>query len=354
MAAGPARLIDEELMESISKGFLRYDLTRTYQVLTDTRTDGPATALSASGLPATGTVALLGSVPVYCVSRHPKRVDTDKTAKKWNIVTRWSNSTENFLRDVNGQPTTDPTQIVKEVDLDYQAFNEPIRNATMINVTQGPYDDPDLTLFSPPWLASSKGPICNSAGEVIYAERQSHFRRIMVAKYYRDWSSTFDDYIDKINDAEVVITQTDQDGTRATYTFAARTLRIDDVIKTDIWKDGKLFFKAGFVMSENKRTWIHSEVDRGQNQRVFVGQYKSDGTRWTAEQMANQNPPITPPWGLVPIKQDNVAVGEPRKLNGTGAPINVDNWYGETINKDSAIYVNYKVYEEADFSALNL
>lgn len=352
MSAGAAQLVDESIGESIASGFVRIDMTRVYQVLTTDRSDGASTVMGASGLPSIGSSVLYGTATLWCIGRKPSRVDKGSTAKKWNISTRWTNDASSFLRTSGGIPTTDPVQAAKTVEIEFVETMEPIRDAEYLSVTDGAYHNGTEVYGADDieWLAASTGPILNSAGDPILAERPTFNRMVTVWRYYRDYPDDLEQYINNINSLEVKVTQEDIQGIRATHTFPAKTLRFGAPRVEPQWQDGKLFFRVGVTLMEDKRTWIHSELDRGQRQRVFVGQNKTDGTTWTAGDLANLDPPVTSDgFALLDIEREGYAPGEPLRLNGYGLPASVDPL---SLDLNKSFYVNYKKYPETDFSGI--
>lgn len=353
MSVGPAKLIDESLKESIVNGFVRYDMVRTYQVLTTDRTDSSIAVLGASGLPFAGLAVLLSSgVPVYCTNRQAKRSGLQDTAKKWHVTTNWSNDAgQSFLRTDNGTPTFDPLTASRLIEVEYQESMEPIRDATFTGTTEGPYHDGTPAQNQPSWLQGHKGPIVNSAGDPIFAEKPNFNRVVTVWKWYRDYPSNLETYINNINSADLTLTQNDKDGERLSITFPKQTIRFGLPRVEYHWKDGRLFFRVGVVLVEDKRTWIHSELDRGQRMRVFVGQTRSDGSSWTGNQLAALEPPISPlGFTMVDIEQEGYAPGEPLRLNGRGVPCQYDT---NTSNRDKSFYNNFGVFTETDFSGID-
>jgi hypothetical protein len=353
MSVGAATLIDENVNESIASGFIRYDMTRSYQVLTTEREDSSFQVLQAVGLPAVGTVVLLGGVvPIYCLKRTPKRTGLSDTAKKWTVTTQWSNDAgQAFMRTAGGVPTFDPTEAARVVELEYQETTEPVRDAEYLSTTVGPFHDSSSTPNQPSWLAGHKGPIVNSAGDPLFAERPTYNRIATVWKWYRDYPSNLETYINNINSAEVTLTQTDIDGVRATHTFAERTLRFGLPVTEERWKDGKLYFRVGVVLVEDKRTWIHSELDHGQRMRVFASQFKSDGSTWTGDDLQALQPPVDPlGFTMVDIESEGFAPGEPLRLNGRGLPCQYDS---DPANRDKSFYNNFKTFTETDFSSID-
>ena len=236
-----------------------------------------------------GHAGTFGAATLYAIARTPARVDDDATGRKWNVTVSYSNNTQNFSRDENGSPVTDPTDAVKTVDIQYLEYSEPINNASL------------------------------------------------------------------------TITETDSTGTVATYTFPAQTLRMKPITKQPVWIDSELFFRITFPMEHKADTWTHSEADRSQSEKIYVGQRRLDGTAWTQPEIdglfpnSTGTPPSSTILTITELNEDQVpiAVGDSRRLNGNGGRMGVVNpTDGSTPTKPC--FVNWKIYGEENFSALNL
>tara|TARA_R110000751_G_scaffold126358_1_gene228201 strand:- start:1927 stop:3000 length:1074 start_codon:yes stop_codon:yes gene_type:complete len=355
-----AELIGENASENVKDGFVELAVTQVWQVILANRTDTFETALLAAGLPALGSAGTFGTATLYVISRVPARVDDDSTGRKWNVTVGYSNNTQNFARNDQGEPVTDPTSAAKSVDIQYLEYSEPITDATFDSVTEGGGYSVGTALTSPSWL--DDGDICVSTGESILAERTAYRQVITVSRLESSWTSTYEDYQNTINNASLTITETDSTGTVATYTFPAQTLRMKPITKQPVWIDSELFFRISFPMEHKADTWIHAEADRSQSERVFYGppaQIKPGGGDWTEAEIDALNPqaaPGTVKWTLLTMSiqnesGDTIAVGDSRPLNGNGARLGVD--ATSNVNGKSC-YVNWKIFEEKNFSTLNL
>ncbi len=156
-----------------------------------------------------------------------------------------------------------------------------------------------------------------------------------------------------------MITEEDQNGVRATYTYPAKTLKMKPITKVPVWRDGILYFRVSFSMEYNPLTWEHSELDASQSERVYVGQKKPGGGTYTQADIDKMNPDATAgsvKFGIVPmvfkdIDGNFVAVGDRRPLNGTGARLGVDE---STNTQGKTCFTNWRIYEEKSFAGLNL
>ena len=352
-----AQLISENASETIKSGFVELGVTQVWQVILANRSDPFTSALSASGLPALQASGTFGTATLYVISRVPSRVDEDATGKKWNVTVSWSNATEQFNRNQNGQPVSDPTDSVKQVDIAYLEYSEPITNATFENVTEGGgFEDGTAITTQPTWL--DDGNVTVSTGETVQAERTAYRQVITVSRIESSWTSTYEDYTNTINSAALTITESDASGVKATYTFPAKTLRMKPITKTPVWKDGSLYFRISFPMEHKVDTWIHSEYDRSQSERISPGQKRKGGADWTQTEINDLYPDAT---GNVPFfiqtitektsEGETVAVGDPRPLNGTGARLGVD---ATTNANGKSCFVNWSIFEEKSFAGLNL
>ncbi len=353
-----AELITENATETVKSGFVELGVNQVWQVITATRSTDFTAALGASGLPALGSAGTFGGQTLYAISRVPNRVDDDATGKKWNVTVQYSNSTEQFNRNSSGQPVSNPTQSVKEVNIQFLEYAEPITDAEFLNVTKGGgYSVGTAISTQPTWI--DNGNVTVSTGETVSASRTSYRQVITVSRMESSWTSTYEDFTNTVNNSSVTITESDASGTKATYTFAANTLRMKPITKQPVWKDGSLYFRISFPMEHKPDTWIHSEYDRSQSERIFVGQTKPGGGTYTQLDVDALYPDATAgtvKFGIQTITEktkdgDVVAVGNPRPLNGFGARLGVDatgNQMGESR------FVNWEIYDGKDFGTLNL
>jgi len=353
-----AQLISENASETVKSGFVELGVTQVWQVILANRSDPFTSALSASGLPALQASGTFGTATLYVISRVPTRVDEDATGKKWNVTVSWSNATEQFNRNQNGQPVSDPTDSVKQVDIQYLEYSEPITNATFENVTEGGgFEDGTAIGTQPTWL--DDGNVTVSTGETVQAERTAYRQVITVSRIESSWTSTYEDYTNTINSAALTITESDAGGVKATYTFPAKTLRMKPITKTPVWKDGSLYFRISFPMEHKIDTWIHSEFDRSQSERIFAGQKKPGGGTYSQADVDKLYPDATAgtvKFGIQTITEktsegETVAVGDPRPLDGYGARLGVA---AATNVNGKSCFVNWSIFEEKSFAGLNL
>lgn len=354
-----ADLISETATESISGGFVELSATRTYQVITTNRTDSFIVALADSGLPVLGTGIVFGTKILWCVSRNPTRVDTAGTGRKWNVACSFKNNTGRFQRDSQGNPVDDPVQAVKEVVISYQEFSEPITNATFRDITIGGPHNVGSVVGEPSWFArDTPGPIMVSTGEAVFAERPNYRKNVTVTKTFNDFDQTWDNYKNKLNSDAVTIIESDSQGTRATHSFAAFTLRMKPITYQEIWKDARMYFEARFEMEYNEKTWIHSELDVSQKRRVYVGGLNSDQTEIAnASELTEKYNVTGSDFGFTNIvtkdeKGNYVAIGEPDRLNGFGDPIPYSRGDGNEYDDKLSFYLNYNKFESIEFDNL--
>jgi hypothetical protein len=357
MAAGPALLIGDDLTESIREGFKRLDLVRTYQVITTSRTDSSFTALSAPGLPPLGNKVIASGQVLWVDQRRPFRVDYPQTGKKWHVQVNYTNYTQNFFRDQNGNPVTEPSQSVKTVERTFQEFYENVSNARLRSITAGgPHGTASaVSATIPPWLTiqqTKRGPMTNSAGVPQRLERSTYRKVITVGGYVNAWNNAWDTYINTINSDSVTITQRDSQGIKYQETFAPETLLMNDVVRSDFWVDARLYFNLRFVMVYNPATWVRSVEDKGTKRYVSTDAYKPDGTKYVQADLDALG--IENDWGYQEITTDNgtVALGEPVRFNGYGAE--APTLKAATYDGNIPFFLNYDDYEKKAFSALNL
>jgi hypothetical protein len=354
-----AELISENASENVKAGFIELGVVQVWQTITANRSDAFTVALGASGIPAIQSSGTFGGQTLYVISRTPSRVDGDATGRKWHITVTWSNRTESFDRNKDGEPVNTPTQAVKDVDIQFLEYAEPITDAKFLNVTEGGGSGGNGTAIGtqPTWLKD--GNILVSTGETVLATRNQYREIITVSRNEASWSSAYADYTNTVNNASLTITEEDSSGTKATYTYPAKTLKMKPISKQPVWKDGVLYFRVSFSMEYNELTWIHSELDASQSERVYVGQKKPGGGTYTQADIDKMNPDATAgtvKFGIVPmtfknLEGDIIAVGDRRPLNGTGARLGVDE---STNTQGKSCFVNWEIFETKDWSSLNL
>ncbi len=342
-----AEFLNESLIESMEGGFLQYDLTRTYQVITSDRLNGVGTVLSDAGLPLLGQPLIVNGVPIWCVSRSPSRINTEDTARQWTVACRFTNQTGTYERDKNGNPTTKLDLIVPKFSISFQEVEVDCNTARLVDITKADGTPvqlpPNLRVRSNEGL---KGPVTNSAGMVRPATRKSHLKVLKYSFYARDWDNAWDDLIDHTNSTVVEFKQTDVDGERLSQSYGINKLLLNDVIKDDIWREGRLWFRVTFVMIYNRLTWRHFEPDKGDTRRIFADQYKADGTQYTQNEVDDIGPYQT----ITTTTEDGqeATLGEPVKLNGFGAEI--PRQRPESYDTDESFTVNFDKYDSADLA----
>jgi hypothetical protein len=354
-----AELISENASENVKAGFIELGVVQVWQTITANRNDAFTVALGASGVPAIQSSGTFGGQTLYVISRTPSRVDDDATGRKWHITVTWSNRTESFDRNKDGEPVNTPTQAVKDVNIQYLEYAEPITDAVFIECTEGGGINSGGTAITPQPTWLKDGNILVSTGETVLATRNQYREVITVSRNEASWNSTYGSFTNTMNASQLVITEEDSSGTKATYTYPVNTLKMKPITKQPVWKDGVLYFRVSFSMEYNENTWLHSELDASQSERVYVGQKKPGGGTYTQADIDKMNPDATAgsvKFGIVPmtfknLEGDIIAVGDRRPLNGTGARLGVD----ETTNtQGKSCFTNWNIFEAKDWSSLNL
>lgn len=359
-----ATMIGESLTESVSDGFLNYNIQQVYQVIADNRDDPPSVALNASGLPAIGQVAVVAgtSANVWCTSRAPVRVDAEATGRKWHVTCAFTNFTQEFDRDAQGNPVTDPVDAVKRIDISFQEYSAPVTDATLKRFTKnGPdWSDNAGTIATPPWLqsyTSNKTSVWRSNGVPVLLERTNFRKVISVTQSYYDWLPIWDTYIGAINSDSVTLQEVDADGVRWQETYEPYTLRMRPPQKENIWKDKKLYFRRTMIMEHNADTWIHAELDADSKRFIFVGQAKPGGGTYTQSDLDDLG--ITGEYGYEEITTksedgDVVSIGNAIKLNGYGMEMPLPRADSDSYEPNGDIYSNWYVNPIKPFAVLNL
>lgn len=361
----------QELVERMVDGFLQYDYTETWQVAAS----GIASALQVAGLPQIGQPYILSGVdsPVYCYSRQPRRRNDQQAKTIFDVVCNFTNAVNRYERTVDGLPATQPESIVPRVDIAFEEYSEPSGSAQFLGIfdasTPASQISPLATRIIPPYLPQPQFgvevSVVNSANDPVQnINKRGHTKRITYWTWHRDWSSSWDNYLDTINDATVTISQYDQDGIRLRYSFDPYTLLINDIVKEDHWRDGRLFFRRGIVFSHKPGTWFTEITDAGFNEMYFAFQLKQDGSQITPSEMddwfgtdraTHEQVPITV---LKPVENSDlaldltqVAVADPVALNGYGRQVKFPTPDGPELQPKKLVYLTYTA---TDFSQLGI
>lgn len=357
-------LYNEDLNESIVDGYVRIDLVRTYLVITSSRSTSAFGARNQAGIPSMGSIFLTPTGEKLVVTnRHPRRPQVDESGRKWFIDVTFSNGTQDYPRDIYGNPVKNPTQAIKDVDISYLEFQEDVNSAILKTITKRSpsYDATAADLMqTPPWLAEKtqrRGTVTNTALINQDAQKASFRKLITVSRFVSSWTD-YSSYLGKINSDTVTITQGDASGTKLTETCDPFTLLLQDVIKEDYWSDGILYFRQRFVLSKNERTWIYSIKDEGTHRLCIVDdQFKPDNSGDKMDQAYLDAANITSTWGHEPIVTTDqngnaVTVGEPVPFNGWGS--NAPNDRLGQYDDYTPHFLNYQVNEITAFAPLEL
>ena len=361
----------QDLTERMIDGFLQYDYQEIWQV----DATGIAAALQDASLPQIGQPYLISGVsqPVYCYQRQPRRRNDAQAKTVFDVICLFTNAVTRYDRTVEGIPAVEPEQIVPRVDIAFEEYSEQSPTAQFIGIFESdrPHTSitPQTSLTLPPYMPTPQFgfdvAIVNSAYEPIQnINKRKHTKRITYWTWHRDWDSAWDDFLDAVNSAEVTITQSDKDGQRLRYTFPAYELLINDIVKEDHWRDGKLYFRRGVVFSHNPIGWFTELPDQGFNENIFFGQLLADGTgitpaildEWFGEDRATYE--LAPIVHFQPVNFDevntdsvSVAPADPQALNGYGRQVKYPTPDGPAYVYKKLVYMSYNV---KDFSTLGI
>lgn len=371
-----ANLINQTLRKTYQDGFLQLDYTETYQVTAS----GPASACLVSGVPQIGDPVLLSGTTdvVWCMSQEPRR-RSDRDAKSiFDVTCVFTNASTKFERDANGNPAQNPEDIVPRLDIGFDEYTEPATDAHLIGFTDADAADPFLYSIKtpPPYLQNRQsvdvgnfigGPVVNSANDAVpNIQQRRHNKRMTYWTWHRDWNPAWEQFLDRVNLFNLTLSQYDGDGLRLQYTFEPLTVVINDLIKEDHWRNGKLYFRRGIAMMHNPRRWLTKVNDEGYNENVFAGQYKGSGaTTFSSGDLTNNDPMNrTLTYYKQPVVEENlqlkergvegvyVAPGEFVQLNGYGRQLGISTPDQSADSTPKAGW--YLTYRPADFSALGI
>lgn len=371
-----ADLLNQTLTKRIQDGFLQYDYTETYQVTAT----GIAAACVAPGIPQIGASVLLAGTSdfVWCHSQTPVRRSDRDARTLWNVTCHYSNATTKYERDVNGNPVTNPEDIVPKVDISFDEFSEPATDAHLIGFTDASAVSPFLAAIRtpPPYLAGRQnidvsnfvgGPVVNSANDPVpNIQQRRHNKRITYWTWHRDWNPDWEQFLNRVNLFPVVISQFDQEGIRLQYRFEPLTVLINDLVKEDHWRNGRLYFRRGLAMMHNPRGWLTKVNDEGYNEALFNGQFKggSSGTFTTSDLTTNDPMSRTLTTYKAPIVEESITLKEEGTDGIYVAPASMIqlNGYGRQLGCSTPDQTGdqtpkagwYLTYRPADFSLLGI
>lgn len=373
-----ANRTSQDLVERLIDGFLQYDYTEVWQV----DASGPAAALQDASLPQIGTEYAISGVSqrVYCYQRQPRRRSDTQAKSLFDVICSFTNAVTRYERTVDGLPANEPEQIVPRVDIAFEEYSEQSGYAQFVGIfkttdalLEPDAIDPALSRQPPPYLPipqfGVEVPIVNSANDPIQnVNKRRHQKRITYWSWHRDWDAAWDDYLDTVNNSEVTITQSDKDGQRLRYTFQKYTLLINDIVKEDHWRDGRLYFRRGVVFAHNPQTWLLKLQDQGFNEMLFAGQAgetnfgvfipisASDMDGWFGDDRAEYE--YSPIVQFKPRTDTGINVeympvppADPQLLNGYGRLMKYPTPDGGPYESKLMVYMPYTV---SDFSTLGI
>lgn len=369
-------LINQTLSKRLQDGFLQYDYTETYQLLST----GIATACLAAGIPQIGAPVVLAGTGdvVWCHTQTPVRRSDRDARNVYNVTCHFSNATTKFERDVNGNPAINPEDIVPKVDVAFDEYSEPATDAHLLGFTDCDVRDPFISGIKtpPPYLSDRTGldfgnfiggPVVNSANDVVpNVQQRRHNKRITYWTWHSQWDPAWEQYLDTINGLPFAVTQYDTFGIKLQYTFYPLTVVINDLIKEDHWRNGRLYFRRGIAMMHNPRGWVTKINDEGFHENLFANQFKGSGSsKYTSEDLTSNDPmkrtltyykvPVVEE--SIPMKEEGadgiyVAPGAMIPLNGYGRQLGCSTPDKNSDNIPKAGW--YLTYRPADFSALGI
>jgi len=358
-----ADLIDTSLTETVVNGFLQLEYKQTYQIISSSSSVQEFTVMSDAGLPKRAAPLVYDGVTMYCYQRVPRRSNADNERRKWLVDCMFSNDTSRFVRNSQGQPipvdtAQGITNTAPQVDIAFLESTSQVREAEFLGLTS----ETGLSWPVQPksgLVVNQSGPFVNSAGDLIEREQREWTTQITYWRYVRDWNSNWNKTVlGKANNASFTVQQTDADGVRFSRTFEPETLVLLDIIKQDVWIDGRLFFRVGFVLLELKEDTTITIPDEGVRRLVYSGQYRLDGTTFSDSDLTDETGSATGQYLqeiITPIDgfpEMAALVGKPMKLNGWGANVPIRRPEIETAEK--TFYLKFRVIEKISFSSIGI
>lgn len=329
MAVTEINLVGTSYSDRVENGHLKISFTQHYEAIIDDPSGDSAIEVGTDPrLPQRGSAyATSTGYVVWCQSVGDVSIqarDANRTVVQVPVL--FTNDTENWPLDSQGQPTDNPAEVAQKVTITAEEIRVPIDKAEYL----GTFNQKDEIWINIPDLAiGDQSPIINSAHQP--QERFTTVYRdvIRIVDFKRTWDNTWDTYKGAINDDEVTIAQEDGEGTRLSKTYGAYNLLCQTVQQEDVWKDGKLWFKRTIVLRHNQDGWYHKVPDMGVVERQANGNFA----------------------GLF-VEDNTVAVSEPVKLNGEGKAQPTTITTGEVYDAKDTFYTWWRSTPELDFQEL--
>lgn len=257
----------------------KISVTVPYYVTSDDLADGPLTVLGASGLPAINSALSAGNESndfLFCQGRTPSKV-TDGSGQ-W--IVNCTFATEEEKQGQDGEATDDPEQWQPNVQISSVGFQKPMTDVKWV---------PRENQLVPGRENGEKGPVLNTAGDVIYPipSQDDVRQQIRFTKYYLFLdATTFDLYVPSVNVDEFSIDKYYNGVLVFSYSVNKGQLKLSSLdVQFEIHTVAgvaTMYNKVSLVCEINQDGWNHKEVDRGQHAKAAAGD--PDGRGGTVSQ----------------------------------------------------------------------
>lgn len=241
----------------------------------------------------------------------------------------------------DGDWAEDPADVDIKVTPGYRIISKPIRRAEFIG-----YTDQDGTAFTPSTLGNPEGnPLMPANTEQpVWSSTQEQFLplpeieigvpTVTHGAFYESWDNTWDNAIQKVNDANFTIDFKDYSNLDVyVRTFAADTLLLNNIQATQTQFGTTVWYWVSFEFWVNPDGWFESFLDEGTRQVLEASASKYGRTTWA---------PITAARGGT--------ITAPVQMDGTGRPLS-DEHQNTVIEQ---VYLKYRLKAQYDFSLIGL
>ena len=240
-------------------------------------------------------------------------------------------------RGRDGKLANDPGKVQPKITPGYRIINQPVAQGYFVE-----YLDQDGNQFTPVTSGTPNGIPPVTPGRYANVQSSSYeqflpLREISIgvptvtcSMYYRTWNNAWDNVIQCVNNANYTIGFSDGSG-QVIYnrTFFFHELLLNQISATFTQYGNQCWFYCSFEFWINEGGWYDTFLDEGTRQ---LGTFTSTGPEWM---------PNTATRGG--------AITAPILLDGTGRPISDGHQSGK-----EAVYLKFRLREEADFSTLGL
>lgn len=326
------------------------EYTSRYTVECSSSNDGPATIMAyfllAGNVPRIGAPYIFGNdfdFTSFCDSITPTFRVGSADPYIWDVDCHFSAPGKRERGETEeGAPTDDPFTFHDEISTAFVKRPVPVETAEYI---EG-FTSVEGRTSADQWARERNtptGPVTNSSGEVYDPplEMDQPLEQITITKRLDRYpGDLIERYNGRVNRNDFTI---DKPKYKFRRTFPKYTVRVDNIDTQFAVENGKPLWIVTFVLLvDYYLTWRPQILDRGIHARAEAGDPDGVGGIVSASEAVDGKPTMR---RLTDVTESEQPLSEPIPLDGCGQPLAAGK---------PAIYVTWRVYEEADLSGLKL